>query len=431
MEQKKTAAFHTLGCKTNHYETDAIRMQFAAAGFDLVEFREPADVYIINTCSVTAEADRKSRQMLRRARQVNPKALVVAVGCQAVIGDAAKWADLVVDNDHKSQTCRMVLSCLAGEKAGQRETDEPPHYDELGCIDRQSETRAYLKIEDGCDQFCTYCAIPLARGRVRSRGRKQIVTEARALALAGYKEVVLTGIHLCSFGKDHGLPGHTVMELALELADIEGIERIRLGSLEPRFLTDRFVELAASNPYLCPHFHLSLQSGSDKILRSMRRSYQTDQFRESVAALRQAFADPGLTTDMIVGFPGETEDEFADSLAFCREMAFSRIHVFRFSARAGTAAARMPDVVPAGEKTRRSHEMNQLAQDLSGAYHAKQVGHTHAVLVEQQLGNDLYSGYTPEYVPVHFHAARQQRPGDIVQVKGLQAKPEILLGAQT
>jgi threonylcarbamoyladenosine tRNA methylthiotransferase MtaB len=408
-------------------------MQFAAAGFELVPFSEPADVYIINTCTVTAEADRKSRQMLRRARQANARALVVAMGCQAVIGDAADWADIVIDNEHKSMAARLVLAHLAGgEPADPAALDRKTiGFDELGPVSQQSETRAYIKIEDGCNQFCSYCVIPLARGRVRSRSQSQIIREAEALAAAGYKEIVLTGIHICSYGSDMGLPGHAIMELALELAGIDGIERIRLGSLEPRFVSVDFIRLAAANPRLCPHFHLSLQSGSDRILSRMNRQYGTGDFRQVVAALRQSFPDPGITTDLIVGFPGETDDDFAESLSFCAEMAFSRMHVFRFSPRAGTAAARMSGAVPAEEIARRSQRMISLASGMSEHYHSRLVGKTHAVLVEKLRDDGLFEGYTPAYVPVRFQAHTDLAPGAVVQVTGIGAAADFLLGTQT
>lgn len=434
---KMKAAFHTLGCKTNQYETDAIRMQFKEAGFDLVPFTEEADVYLINTCVVTTEAERKSRQFLRRAREMNQDALVVAIGCQVVLGGAEPYADLLIDNDHKSETCQIVLSFLSERRnLPHQENDsavfcEKPTYDELGSVAQQTDHRAYIKIEDGCNQFCSYCVVPLTRGRVRSRDRSQIIKEARALAKAGYKEIVLTGIHLCSYGTDLGLPTHAVMELALELAGINGIERIRLGSLEPYGITDRFIELAMQNPRLCPHFHLSLQSGSDRVLALMNRDYRKEDYRALVSSFRQAFDDPGITTDIIVGFPGETETDFAESLDFCREIAFSRIHIFRYSARSGTAAARMTDVVPDKEKTRRSRQMKELALTLSRRYHERQVGRVHAVLVEQQKEDGLYRGYTPNYVPVLFSSNQQPASGTIVPVIGLRAEDEFLLGTQT
>ena len=440
------AAFHTLGCKTNHYETDALRAQFTHAGFDVVPFTEQADVYLVNTCTVTGEADRKSRQMLRRARQKNPGALVVALGCQVVLGDAADWADLTIGTEGKSQAIDHVLRALTGRRLvelplGVDAALPPVHniqdsaagrtYDEFGPVAHQSETRAYVKIEDGCNNFCSYCAIPFARGRVRSRGHDQIMAEIRALAAAGYREIILTGIHLCSYGLDRGLPGHAIMELALEIADVGVIERIRLGSLEPLSVTPEFIRLAAQNPKLCPQFHLSLQSGSDTVLARMSRRYRTADYREVVTGLRGSFADPGITTDLIVGFPGETDEEFADSLAFCKEMAFTRMHVFRFSARQGTRAAIMPDQVSPGLIGRRSKSMLELAGQMSLDYNRRQVGRIHTVLVERLAGGHL-TGYTPEYVPIRLSAGGDPSvpdpaPGSILRVRGTRAEAEILL----
>ena len=453
----RRAAFHTLGCKTNHYETDAMRAQFSRAGFDIVPFSELADVYLVNTCTVTGEADRKSRQMLRRARQLNPDSLIVAVGCQVVLGDAAAWADLTIGTEGKNQAIDRVLAALATRRPiGSSHAEEDPlpfetaagsTYDEFGPVDQQSETRAYVKIEDGCNHFCSYCAIPLARGRVRSRGHNQILEETRALAAAGYREIVLTGIHLCSYGLDLGLPGHAVMELALELAEIEGIDRIRLGSLEPLSVTPAFIQLAAQNPKLCPHFHLSLQSGSDTVLSRMNRRYRTTDFRKVAENLRSSFADPGLTTDIIVGFPGETDQEFADSLAFAEEMAFSRMHVFRYSARKGTRAADMPDPVDPDQIAQRSKRMLGLASKLSLAYNSRQVGRVHEILIEQQIDGYL-TGYTAEYVPVRLplsldstgalsrsdglaEATSCLLPGSIQLVRGMRAEVDYLLGECT
>ncbi|NLO36237.1 MAG: tRNA (N(6)-L-threonylcarbamoyladenosine(37)-C(2))-methylthiotransferase MtaB [Clostridiaceae bacterium] len=433
-----SAAFLTLGCKTNHYETDAIRMQFEAAGFQIVAFSAAADVYLVNTCTVTAEADRKSRQMLRRARQANPEALVVAMGCQVEIGDAATWADLSIGNARKSTACGQVIEALR-QRGGQADLPACPAtqplelsaYDELGQVSSQSETRAYIKIEDGCNQFCSYCAIPLARGRVRSRERGHILAEARGLADRGYREVVLTGIHLCSYGSDRGEPAHAVMELALELANMPGIERIRLGSLDPGMVTDTFIRLAAQNPRLCPHFHLSLQSGCDRILARMNRHYTSDGYRAVVRALRESFSDPGITTDLIVGFPGEAEADFAQSLAFCREMDFLRMHVFRFSPRQGTRAASLPDPVAPQLIARRSRQMMSLASDMALAGHTRQIGRQMTVLTERQRPDGLYEGYSETYVPVRFRARQTPEAGSLVTVTGRHATADYLLAEQT
>ncbi len=439
------AAFHTLGCKTNHYETDAIRRQFEQAGFATVPFEAFAEVYVINTCTVTGEAGRKSRQMLRRARKINPSAVVVALGCHAELADDSDCADITVGTAGKKRALGLVCQCLrerglpVPDSAGRNgligldgldpATDgtRDDQYEEFGPVDRQSETRAYVKIEDGCNNFCSYCAIPLARGRVRSRSRERILEETAALAAAGYREIVLTGIHICSYGADRGQPSHAVMELAGEMAAIEGLDRIRLGSLEPLSLTPRFIELARNNPKLLPHFHLSLQSGSDTVLARMNRRYRTPDYRTVVTLLRQAFDQPGLTTDVIVGFPGETETEHAASLDFCAEMGFSRIHVFRYSSRQGTRAARMTDPVDPAIINRRSQEMLELAERLTLDFHRRQVGRKQVVLLEKLRPDGLFEGYTPEYVPVRVPAAPGLAEGQIVQVTGRAAERDFLL----
>lgn len=431
------AAFHTLGCKTNHYETDAISRQFSQAGFGIVPFDSFAEVYLVNTCTVTGEAGRKSRQMLRRARKINPSAVVVAIGCHSELADDQDIADIVVGTAGKGQVlakvsvelerrgCRLP-SAQGVLPAGSTAEDCPGDYEELGLVDRQSETRAYVKIEDGCDNFCAYCAIPFARGRVRSRSSSAILAETAALAAAGYREIVLTGIHVCSFGADHGLPSHTVMELALEMAAVSGIERIRLGSLEPQSVTAEFIALAVKNAKLLPHFHLSLQSGSDRILRLMNRHYDTAEYRAVVAALRRAYDRPGLTTDVIVGFPGETADDHRDSLDFCRETGFSRLHVFRYSRREGTRAAGMPDQVPPQVAAVRSQEMIALADNMALAFHRSQIGRTQAVLLEKLRPDGLFDGYSPEYVPVRTPAQPGLQEGQIIQVTGVEAEREFL-----
>jgi threonylcarbamoyladenosine tRNA methylthiotransferase MtaB len=435
--RQNKVAFFTLGCKTNHYETDAMKIQFESAGFEIVSFRSRADVYVINTCTVTAEADRKSRQMLRRARHLNPDALVVAAGCQTAVRDLTAWANLTLSNDQKKEAVEQVCGRISKdrlskpfnrprEKYGAIQT-----YAELGPVDRQSETRAYIKIEDGCDQRCSYCVIPHVRGPVRSREQTAILAEARLLADHGYREIVLTGIHLCSYGTDRGLPSHAVMELALDLANIKGIERIRLGSLDPSSVTKEFITLAAKNSRLCPHFHLSLQSGSDRILKKMNRRYLTKDFRQVVCQLRERFDDPGLTTDVIVGFPGETDDDFNQSLAFCREIGFSRTHVFRFSARDGTPAARLPGPVLPHVSSDRSRQMMSAAQACAKQYHQRQVGRLNRVLIEQKNPDGLFEGYTETYVPVHVMMNKLVTPGSIIETRGVHAEADYLICKQT
>jgi threonylcarbamoyladenosine tRNA methylthiotransferase MtaB len=430
------AAFHTLGCKTNHYETDALRRQFQLAGFADVPFDSFADVYLVNTCTVTGEAGRKSRQMLRRARRTNPLAVVVAMGCHSELEGGLDGVDIVIGTQGKSQALDRVIEELHRRGADlpvaavQRSVPDGAAdgsvFEELGPVDHQSETRAYVKIEDGCDNFCSYCAIPLARGRVRSRARSSVLAETAALAAAGYREVVLTGIHVCSYGADQGLPSHAVMDLALEMAEISGIDRIRLGSLEPQSVTPKFLARAVRNPKLLPHFHLSLQSGSDSVLARMNRHYGSRDYRQVVASLRQAYDRPGLTTDIIVGFPGETEDEHQASLAFCSEIGFSRLHVFRYSSRAGTRAASLPGQVDPVTAGRRSQAMLDLADRMALEYHRSQIGRPQTVLLEKLRPDGLFEGYSPEYVPIRTPAQDGMAEGQIVSVLGIEATSEFL-----
>ena len=426
------AAFHTLGCKTNHYETDALRRQFSQAGFRVVPFDSFAEVYLVNTCTVTGEAGRKSRQMLRRARKVNPQAVVVALGCHAEL-DELDCADIIIGTNGKSQALNRV--CRELQKRGIELPDLPLEpaaagdlegYEEFGPVDQQSETRAYVKIEDGCDNFCAYCAIPFARGRVRSRNSSNVMAEAAALAAAGYREIILTGIHVCSYGAEQGRPSYAVMELTRDLAAIDGIERIRLGSLEPQSLSPEFLEMARSIPKLLPHFHLSLQSGSDSVLTRMNRRYTSADYREVVKRLRQAYHQPGLTTDVIVGFPGETEAEHEESLSFCREMGFSRLHVFRYSKRAGTAAAEMSGQIDPQTAARRSHEMMILAEQMALAFHQSQIGLPQQVLLEKPPPDGVFEGYSPQYVPIRTPARPDFCEGQIVTVTGIEAEAEFL-----
>jgi len=415
-----TVAFHTLGCKTNHYETDVIARQFSLHGYKQVSFRDPADAYIINTCTVTGEADRKSRQMLRRAKQLNPSAIVVAMGCHAELSDTSSYADLCIGTQGKSRAVELVNSALEerdhlqkdsaapdtrNESTSKKQTsrhsyDDAPHYEELGLSEEQSETRAYLKIEDGCNSFCSYCAIPYARGRVRSRDEEQIIQEATILAKAGYKEIVLTGIHLCSYGLDRGEPSHAVALLAALLAEIPQLERIRLGSLEPLSVTPEFLDVLEKNSKLCPHFHLSLQSGCDETLKRMNRNYNTEQFRTVAADIRRRWPFAGITTDIITAFPGETDEEFEQSYEFCREIGFSRMHIFRFSPRAGTRAAEMPDQVPPAISADRSQRLQGLADKMAYEHHALLAPGTQQVLLEQLRPDGMMTGYTGSYAQV-------------------------------
>jgi threonylcarbamoyladenosine tRNA methylthiotransferase MtaB len=432
------AAFHTLGCKTNHYETDAMRRQFSDAGCSIVPFDTQADIYLVNTCAVTAEADRKSSQMLRRARQLNPNALIVAVGCQVVLGGSAAWADLTIDNKNKSQAYNLTQSAFtarmkqSGRLSSVEQTGDQAEtgYDELGLVDQQSETRAYVKIEDGCNNRCAYCAIPLARGPVRSRQRQNIIDETKALVSAGYREIVLTGIHLCSYGADWGQPSHAVMQLALELAAIPGLSRIRLGSLEPLSLTPAFLDLAEQNPKLCPHFHLSLQSGSDRTLTRMNRRYLTGDYRSVIGELRRRFDHPGITTDVMVGFPGESDEDFCASLDFCREIAFARMHVFRYSVRRRTAAAVLAGRIAPAVMAERSRQMLSLANQLFHDNLMAHIGSRQQVLLEKRRPDGSWEGTSASYIPVRVTGGGLAA-GQIMTVRGLAVEDEFLRCAQT
>ena len=369
MERKKKAAFHTLGCKVNTYETDAMEQMMRDGGYDIVPFEKGADVYIINTCSVTNMADHKSRQMLRRARKMNPDAVVVAVGCyvqadpQKAVEDTG--ADLVIGNNRKKDLLQILHDFMEGRGhnaviniGDEREYEEL----ELGTI--MDHTRAYIKVQDGCNQFCSYCIIPYTRGRIRSRKPEDVVQEIKRLAKEGIKEVVLTGIHLSSYGKDWG-EENGLLHLIEKIHDNDGIERIRLGSLEPRIITDEFTERLGKLDKICPHFHLSLQSGCDTVLKRMNRHYTTGEYLKGCERLRTVFKNPAITTDVIVGFPGETEEEFEQTKEFLKKVRFYEMHIFKYSPRKGTRAAVMPEQIPESVKTERSNCLLQMEKELS------------------------------------------------------------------
>ncbi len=416
-KRMKTAAFHTLGCKVNAYETDAMEQILTARGYKIVSFEEVADVYIINTCSVTNIADRKSRQMIHRARKQNPQAIVVAAGCyvQAAPEDVLKDAgvDVIIGNNRKKEIGDILDDWLAQKEncfvldIGKEKECESLSIAQVSGQEELGHTRAYLKIQDGCNQFCSYCIIPYVRGRVRSRSVADVTEEAAALAASGIREVVLTGIHISSYGldwKEEGAEqGETLLNLLRAIHDIEGIARIRIGSLEPRIITEAFAEALSKLPKLCPHFHLSLQSGCDETLRRMNRKYNTDQYRIGCEILRKYFSCPAITTDVIAGFPGETEEEFAQTMGFVREMGFYEMHVFKYSRRKGTVADKMEQQIPEEIKTRRSKELIALGAEMSEGYRRGFLGSTQTVLLEEPVeinGETYMCGYLPEYIRV-------------------------------
>lgn len=406
----RKAAFHNLGCKVNAYETEAMQQMLEREGYEIVPFQEGADVYIINTCSVTNIADRKSRQMLHRARKLNPDAIVVAVGCyvQAAGQELQKdeAVDLVIGNNKKADLALILREFLneTRQKDYIIDISAAGDYEEL-AIDRiDSHTRAFLKVQDGCNQFCSYCIIPYTRGRVRSRSPKLVEQEVRALASRGYQEIVLTGIHLSSYGSDFSEEhGADLLGLIRRIHEIEGLSRIRLGSLEPRIITDEFVYGLSSLSKVCPHFHLSLQSGCDETLRRMNRRYSTKEYMACCERLRSIYSLPAITTDVIVGFPGETQDEFDVTRKFLEQVGFYEMHVFKYSRRRNTRAASMPDQVAETEKSRRSDALIKLEKEMSGRYRDQFLGKSVEVLLEEEVeefGQKFYTGYTREYVQV-------------------------------
>ncbi len=398
----KKVALHNLGCKVNAYETEAMQEMLEQNGYEIVPFGEGADIYIINTCTVTNMADRKSRQMLHRAKKWNPQALVVAAGCyvqaQDRSGEIDECIDVVIGNNRKKDLIEILEQHITRAVIDINHTKE---YEDMHLSRTAEHTRAYIKVQDGCNQFCTYCIIPFARGRVRSRAKADVIREVTELARNGYKEVVLTGIHLSSYGVD--LEREDLLSLILAVNEVEGIERIRLGSLEPRIITEEFVKTISRLKKMCPHFHLSLQSGCDETLCRMNRRYTTEEYYEKCMLLRRYFENPALTTDVIVGFPGETEEEFAQSLAFVDKVNFYETHIFKYSKRQGTKAAVMENQVPEEIKTARSNEMLDLNRRKRMQYEAGFVGKEVEVLVEETFlidGVPYQVGHTKEYVKI-------------------------------
>lgn len=403
----RKAALHNLGCKVNAYETEAMQEMLEQNGYEIVPFAEGADVYVINTCTVTNMADRKSRQMLHRARKMNPNAVVVAAGCyvQAQGVKADDCIDIIIGNNKKKDLIAILDEHFAKieEKEPQVELIDIAHtheYEEMRVSRQAEHTRANVKVQDGCNQFCSYCIIPYARGRVRSRKMEDVLAEVHTLASNGYQEIVLTGIHLSSYGID---TGENLLELIRAVHQVEGILRIRLGSLEPRIITREFAEGIAALPKMCPHFHLSLQSGCNTTLKRMNRRYTAEEYYEKCELLREVFDHPALTTDVIVGFPGETEEEFRESKAFLEKVNFYETHIFKYSRRQGTKAAEMKDQVPEPVKTERSNQLIALGKVNKKAFEDRLIGQTVEVLMEEEIqrdGETWQIGHTREYVKV-------------------------------
>ena len=398
----KKVALHNLGCKVNAYETEAMQEMLEQNGYEIVPFKEGADIYVINTCTVTNMADRKSRQMLHRAKKMNPEAIVVATGCyvqaQEEKGEVDECIDIIIGNNKKKDLIEILENHIKKSVIDINHTKE---YEEMHLSKTAEHTRAYIKVQDGCNQFCTYCIIPFARGRVRSRAKEDVIREVTDLANNGYKEVVLTGIHLSSYGVD--LEQEDLLSLILAVHEVKGIERIRLGSLEPRIITEEFAKTIAGLSKMCPHFHLSLQSGCDETLRRMNRRYTSEEYYEKCQILRKYFDNPALTTDVIVGFPGETEEEFEKSKAFVDKVNFYETHIFKYSKRQGTKAAVMEGQVPEQVKTVRSNIMLEMDEEKRNAYEENFVGREVEVLFEEEInknGTRFWVGHTKEYVKI-------------------------------
>ncbi len=430
-------AILTLGCKVNSYESDAMMSELAACGAEQTDFDGKADVYIINTCSVTNIADRKSRQMIHRAKKENPSAIVIAAGCFIQASTEKEREALGIEgfvgNNRKNRIVDIVLECLR-KKESQKAISEivdvlkEKEYEELENLDKASHTRAYIKIQDGCNRFCTYCIIPFTRGHIRSRAPEDVIAEAKRLSARGYRELVLTGIHLSSY-EGYGLNSRdALLRLMEELAETEGIERIRIGSLEPRIITKDFAERLSKNKKVCPHFHLSLQSGSDTVLKRMNRKYDSADYETGCRELREVYDNPAITTDIIVGFPGETDAEFEETCAFAQKIGFSKVHVFKFSRRRGTVADKMPDQVTEEIKNLRSRKLIAIEEGMGKAYAESFIGREQNILIEEKEiidGKEYLTGYTERYVRCAVPAGEHEC-GELVTAVGCRVKDNVL-----
>ena len=421
-------ALHNLGCKVNAYEIEAMQQLLEEAGYEIVPFEPGADIYVINTCTVTNIADRKSRQMLHKAKKMNPEAIVVATGCYVQTGgdklEKDEAIDLVLVNNQKINIVE-ALAEYAENKPGHGshviKINQTKEYEDLSIDHTAEHVRAYIKVQDGCNQFCTYCIIPYARGRVRSRNIESVLKEVHSLAEKGYKEVVLTGIHLSSYGVDFPEEKkETLLSLIRAVHEIEGIQRIRLGSLEPGIVTREFAEGIAALPKVCPHFHLSLQSGCDETLERMNRRYRSGEYRERCELLREVYGNPALTTDVIVGFPQESEEEFQKSYDFVDGIHFYETHIFKYSRRQGTKAAAMDGQLTEAEKARRSEKMIEMHHRHASDYEKSMIGKELEVLIEEEYTNDgrtWYLGHSREYIKTAVPKSENYGVNDIIRVK--------------
>lgn len=426
----KSVSFSTLGCKVNQYETEAMTKLFANAGYEIKDFGEKCDIYVINTCTVTSMGDRKSRQMIHRAAKQNPDALIAVVGCYSQVSpdevQKIPGVGLVLGTKERSHIVELCEKQLMENKQSVLVTDimKQREYEDMWVSSYSSKTRAFVKIEDGCTEFCTYCIIPYARGPVRSRDLENIVREVKALSENGFSEIVLTGIHLASYGKD--LKEYTLLDVIKEVSKIDGIKRIRLGSIEPRILTEEFISEISKIDKMCNHFHIALQSGCDETLKRMNRKYTTLEYRESVDLIRKYFDNPAIATDIMVGFPGETKEEFESSLKFATELRLADAHVFAYSNRKGTKADKMENQVEKTLKEARSKEMIAALKQTQKEYLEGYIGKTAEVLFEQEVKAGVYEGHMTNYMKVHMKSD-EDISGKFVNVNIVSVKGDCLI----
>lgn len=420
-------AFCSLGCKVNQYETNAMMQEFINNGYEIKEFNEFANIYIINTCTVTNVADRKSRQMLRKVKEINPNAIVIACGCYAQVGkkelEQIDEIDIIIGNNEKKEIIKIIE-----DKVEEKVSDilHQNEYIEFGTTTFTEKTRAVVKIQDGCDRYCSYCIIPYARGKVRSRQLGNIVNEVEEIAQQGIKEIVITGIHIASYGKDFDY-AITLIDVLEKLNTINGIERIRLGSLEPTIITERFINRLSKLEKVCPHFHLSLQSGCDNTLKRMNRKYNTQEFDNGVNIIRKYYQNPTLTTDIIVGFPGETGEEFEITYKFLEKVCFYKMHIFKYSQRKGTKAAIMPQQIDGKIKEDRSKKLIELSNKNELNYNKMKIGEITQVLFEESDGQ-YYKGHTKDYYLVKTKDMGKNLENKVIDVEIVEVKPEYLVG---
>ena len=427
-------AFITLGCKVNQYETNAMAQKFLEKGYEVVEHIEFADIYVINTCTVTNMSDRKSRQMLRRVKELNKNAIVVACGCYVQVAkkelEKIKEVDLILGNNEKKDIVSYVEKFEKNKKKELEVEDvmQKKNFVEFGSVVYTEKTRAVIKVQDGCDRFCSYCIIPYARGRVRSRKPESIIKEIEKISEEGIKEVVITGIHIASYGKDFKDEKYKLIDLLEEINKIKGIERIRLGSLEPLLITEEFVERLVKLEKICHHFHLSLQSGCDETLKRMNRRYNTEEFRKVVKLLRKNYKDVNLTTDIIVGFPGETEEEFKKTYEYLKEIKFYKMHVFKYSKRQGTKAAEMKEQIDGNKKEERSRKLIELSNKNEKEYNEQYIGKEVEILWEEEKDN-IYKGHTKNYILAYYENEKNKikLENKIIKAKCIGAENDHIL----